>query len=251
MASEFSTVPLNRRNPEEEDTMRRVVAFLFVAALAAAAPVSAQDKLVDVNIGGGYTAALSEESDHFGNGYNFNLGVTFNVTPIIGIQAEYSFNGLGEKQITLPVSPTPSGVVTDTPFFANMNMQYGSFNAIIKPPTEGMARPYLVAGVGVYYRPVKVTTPAVGYVPGYCDPWYYVCYPGGYVPVDKIVGSRSSTDFGMDVGGGVNFQVGEGTSIYVEARYHYIWGPEVTDPTTNVTKAANGQFFPITFGVRF
>ena len=52
------------------------------------------------------------------------------------------------------------------------------------------------------------------------------------MPVENILGERSSTDFGINVGGGVNFQVGETAAIYVEARYHYIWGPEVTDPRT-------------------
>ena len=44
----------------------------------------------------------------------------------------------------------------------------------------------------------------VGYVPPFCDPWWYVCYPGGFVPVDYIVGERTSTDFGVNFGGGVN-----------------------------------------------
>ena len=67
-----------------------------------------------------------------------------------------------------------------------------------------------------------MTTPGVGYVPGYCDPWWYVCYPGGFVPVENIVGERSSTDFGMVFGGGVNFNI-----AFAEVRYHYIWGPTV------------------------
>jgi hypothetical protein len=69
---------------------------------------------------------------------------------------------------------------------------------------------------------MKVTTPGVGYAPGYCDPWWYVCYPGGFVPVENIVGERSSTDFGMDFGGGVRFG-----PVFAELRYHYIWGPTI------------------------
>ncbi len=231
--------------------MRRVAAFLFVAALVAAVPAGAQDKRVDINIGGGYTSALSEVANHLGDGYHFNFGIAFNVSPVIAIQAEYSFTGLGQKQVNLPVSATPLATTADSPFYADMNMQYGDFNVLFKPQVESRAKPYVVAGLGVYHRPVKVTTPAVGYVPGYCDPFWYYCAPGGYVPVNLIVGERSSTDFGMDFGGGVNFQVRGGASIYIEARYHYMWGPEVTNPSTNVTQKANGQFLPITFGVRF
>ena len=79
------------------------------------------------------------------------------------------------------------------------------------------------------------------------------------MPVENIIGERSSTDFGMDFGGGVRFG-----KIYAEIRYHYIWGPtiEAQQPTVNplVTPAltgdlaghkANGQFLQTTFGIRF
>ena len=137
-----------------------------------------------------------------------------------------------------------------------MNMQYGTANLVVQRPNGGV-RPYGLVGMGVYYRPIKVTTPGVGFVPGYCNPWWYVCVPGGFVPVDNIVGERSSTDFGMDFGGGVNFGV-----IYAEIRYHYIWGPTVQEgtavnplasasTTVSTDRKANGQFLATTFGIRF
>jgi hypothetical protein len=66
-----------------------------------------------------------------------------------------------------------------------------------------------------------------------------------------ILATRSSTGFGIDVGGGVNLMVTDKASVYVEARYHYIWGPELKDEQGVSQGKANGQFFPITFGVRF
>jgi opacity protein-like surface antigen len=233
--------------------MRRVFVFLFLAGLVATAPASAQDKRFDVNIGGGYTVALSDIKNYLGNGYNFNLGATIWATPSIGIQAEYSFNGMGQKHIVdLPVTPGPgTGTAISQPFYGDMNMQYGDFNLVFRPAVQGKAHPYLVAGLGVYYRPMKITTPGVGYVPGYCNPWWYYCVPGGYVPVENVIASRSSTDMGIDFGGGVNVKLGESAAFYVEARYHYIWGPSITNPSTSTTTKANGQFFPITFGFRF
>jgi len=230
-----------------------LMATMATMATMAAAPASAQapDKKVTVNLGGGYTASLSDVRDYLGDGYNVNFGVTINLTETVGFQAEYSFTGLGQKRISLPVAGAPGGSTTPTDFYGDMNMQYGDFNLVFKPNTGGKARPYVVAGVGVYYRPAKVTTPAVGYVPPFCSPWWYYCSPGGFVPVDKIVGSRSSTDFGMDVGGGVDIAMTDAASFYIEARYHYIWGPTFTDPTTSTERKATGQFFPITFGFRF
>ncbi len=148
------------------------------------------------------------------------------VNPVVAIEGLYSFNGLGEKNIRLPVSINPPiegqpPSTVDTDFFANANMQYGTVSAIFQRP-EGGARPFGLVGMGVYYRPMEITTPGVGWVPGYCDPWWYVCYPGGWVEVDQIVGERSTTDFGMVFGGGVRFG-----AFYAELRYHYIWGPTI------------------------
>ncbi len=232
-----------------------VVMVLSAVCLAVFAPGAvAQDvRPVNVSIGGGFTIPNSDVKDHLGDGYNFNFGVQVNVTPVIGIEGLYSFNGLGEKRISIPVSINPGDTPVPTDFFGSMNMQYGTANVVFQAP-HGHVRPYGLVGMGVYYRPIKVTTPAVGYIPGYCDPWWYVCYPGGFVPVDKIVGERSSTDFGMDFGGGVDVKLSDSASIFFEVKYHYIWGPTIEAQgggTTTTTQKANGQFLATTFGIRF
>jgi len=150
----------------------------------------------------------------------------------------------------------PGTVGVPTPFTADMNMQYGTASVVFKSPRAARVRPYGLTGVGIYYRPVTVTTPGVGFVPGYCSPWYYYCVPGGFVPVDNVVGDRSSTDFGMVFGGGVNLRATEAASVFVEIRYHYIWGPQINNTaaqtiTGNTQTRANGQFLPFTVGIRF
>jgi opacity protein-like surface antigen len=233
---------------------------MLAAAMLAIVATSAygQDKRVFGSFGAGWTMPNGEVRDRLGDGFNVTFGVEVKVTPVVGIEGLYSFNGLGQKQISIPVSalppvPTPSSTVP-TDFFGDMNMQYGSAAVVLRKP-DGQVKPYGLAGMGVYYRPIKITTPGVGYVPGYCDPWWYVCYPGGWVPVENIVGERSSTDFGMVFGGGVNINV-----FYAELRYHYIWGPTIETSTASppieppiVTgdRKANGQFLALTFGVRF
>lgn len=240
--------------------MRHRSTFILVlaATLITLVPLGAQaQNRAHFSLGGGYTAPNSEVADRLGGGYNFNIGVDFDVNPVFGIEGLYSFNGLGEKRITLNTFPQPvegGGVPTD--FFASMNMQYGTVSGIFQKP-EGQVRPYGLVGMGIYHRPIEVSTPGIGYLPGYCDPWWYVCYPGGFVPVENVIGERSSTDFGMAFGGGVRFG-----PIYAELRYHYIWGPEIENSVTNlpavqaatadlVGKKANGQFLATTFGIRF
>ena len=236
---------------------RTVVVFACVTGLLTVAPpmAQAQDKRVHVSLGGGWTAPNSEVADRLGQGYNFNFGVDVAVNPVFAIEGLYSFNGLGEKAIALPVAPCEGCAGVPTDFFANMNMQYGTVSAVFQRP-QGSVKPYGLVGMGVYYRPIEVTTPGVGWVPGYCDPWWYVCYPGGFVPVDNIVGERSSTDFGMVFGGGARFGV-----FFAELRYNYIWGPTIEGQATNLPasvstadlagKKANGQFVQTTFGFRF
>ena len=139
-------------------------AFAFTACFAMAGIAEAQDKPVNFSLGGGYTAPNAEVRDHLGDGYNFNIGLQFNVTPVVGIEGLYSFNGLGEKRISIPVSPEPGGSAVPTDFFANMNMQFFDVNLVLQKP-EGSVRPYGLVGMGVYYRPIEVTTPGVGYIP--------------------------------------------------------------------------------------
>lgn len=234
--------------------MLRRLGLFFAAVVVAAAPAAAQDvKPVQLNIGGGFTGVYGAASDRIGNGGHFNLGVIFNVSPVVSLQGEYGWNGMQKKNIQLPVSVNPLDAGVPTDFFADGNMQYGDFNLLLHAPNSSKVQPYAVTGLGIYYRPVNVTTPAVGFTT-ICDPYWYVCYPAA-VPVDQVVGSRSSTDFGMDFGGGVNYKMGEHTSLYFEVRYHYIWGPEIVSATplsgSSTPTKANGQFLPITVGFRF
>ncbi len=61
----------------------------------------------------------------------------------------------------------------------------------------------------------------------------------------------------MNFGGGVN--VGsQAIQFYAEARYHYIWGPKASSfvqggtlPPGVSDSNANGQYFALTFGLRF
>ncbi len=240
--------------------MFRRFGFLVIAVLAAALPAAAQDERpVQFTIGGGYTGVYGAASDRVGSGGNFTIGVLFKPSSVFGIQGEYGWNGMKQKQLSLPVSAQPigeGGVPTD--FFADANMQYGAANLVFSPSMSGKTAPYFLTGLGVYYRPVSISTPAIGYTT-ICDPYWYVCYPAA-VPVERIVGKRSSTDFGMNFGGGVNFKVTDHTSMYFEVRYHYVWGPEIdatlvpqpiAGTTTPKSLKANGQFLPITVGFRF
>ena len=48
------------------------------------------------------------------------------------------------------------------------------------------------------------------------------------VEVDRVIGDRSTWDPGVDVGGGVAIRLGQSAAFYIEARWHYTWGPTFT-----------------------
>ena len=79
--------------------MRVKTVFVFVVSLRRQPSIrrSGPDKPVNFSFGGGYTQPNAEVSDHLGGGYNFNIGLQVNVTPVIAIEGLYSFNGLGES----------------------------------------------------------------------------------------------------------------------------------------------------------
>lgn len=118
--------------------------FILAALLVATAPLAAQaqEQRVHFTFGGGATIPNSEVRDRLGDGYNFNFGIEVAVNPVVSIEGLYSFNGLGDKRISLPVSVNPvdgdAGVPTD--FFADMNMQRDQCPAGDRMARVGVAR---------------------------------------------------------------------------------------------------------------
>jgi len=230
--------------------MKKVLLGALLATLLAATPARAQDdKLVHVNIGGGFTTPLESIKDEFGTGGNFAIGVEVTPKPTFGFQVEYAYNKFGGTDRTFNGVATPANpAVVPILIQSHHSMQYIDFNAVGRMGGDSKVKAYGLGGVGAYYRAVSLTTPSVGYTT-ICDPWWYVCYPA-LVPVDQIIGDRSSWDMGINIGGGITFALGESAQFYVETRYHYIWGPSVTN-AAGTTQKANGQYLPVTLGFRF
>ena len=107
---------------------------------------------------------------------------------------------------------------------------------------------YIVGGPGVYKRTVSLSTANSGFVT-VCDPYWFVCFPT-FVSTDNVIGDRSSTDFGINGGGGYAFKVSDSARLYVEARYLYVFGPDVFNGQKSANNG-NAQFFPISFGIRW
>jgi opacity protein-like surface antigen len=236
---------------EDVDIMRIASCVCIGAVLLALTPtiVSAQERRVHVNFGGGPTFNAGDLGDHFANGWGPAIGVTFDGPGRkMGFQFEYAYRWFDIKD--------EAPVLGDaTRFSANHQTHQLAFNLVANLTPPGSAvRPYLIGGPGTYYRKVEITEYVGNGV--VCDPWYYVC---GTYPIEDVIGSRGGWDFGFNVGGGVGFGLGESSEFFVEMRYHHVWGPEINSATplpasvegTSTGGSTNGSYYPLTFGFRF
>ena len=74
-------------------------------------------------------------------------------------------------------------------------------------------------GSGTEITRVRDYTPG----PPVCDPWLAICEPGP-VPPEEIVGSRSSTNFGFNLGAGVDIPIRGRVAAFIEIRWRFVWG---------------------------
>ena len=216
---------------------------MLLATLALPAAAQAQDRNVVGLIGMGPTVVFDTAGDYVGTGFNFDFGVLYKPSEVFGFSVD-----------TLVTKHDINQDVTE-----RLNVGDGdawwwhlSGNALVSTPMSRPVSVYGIGGLGVYYRKANLTNPGVGFV-SVCDPWLGICYPIA-VEADQIVGERSSTDFGINVGGGLNFRVGSSASLFFEFRYHYVWGPKVdpqVQPLATGSYNADSQFMPFTIGVRF
>ena len=234
--------------------MRKLMTMAF-AACVLATPAFAQDKPVEVNFGFGWTFPTTDFKKSFDAGWHGTAGVTFWMNPKLGFLVDYTYSKMDGPQKTINVvqNPIAGAVSTSGLLEANHQIHATTFNLVSRFGHEGPIGAYVLGGGGWYHRIVQITTPSVGYTT-FCDPYWYVCYPA-LVSVDQIIGDRSSNDFGINIGGGITF--GHAAKFYVESRYTYVWGPEITPnvpangATAPVSTTTNAAYFPLTFGIRF
>src|SRR3954463_7021288 len=173
-------------------------------------PVRVQDlRPVHFDVGVGLAAPLSGLSDRFNTGGAFNMGMTFDPSPVYSLQVEYAYHSLVGPSRRIPlVAPLPTTTGQTTALIeSHHRMQYFNLNGVVRAPGHAMFKPYAVGGGGIYYRTVSLTTPDKG-LTTFCDPYWYVCYPTAE-EVDRLVGQRSSWSPGVGVGGGVTIDLGD------------------------------------------
>jgi hypothetical protein len=211
-----------------------VATILFLLPAAAAA----QDRRFHGSLGGGATPVFDTLGDGFGTGWGPSLGFGWDINDMASLQFDYDYRYFSLKDNLDSLAGSYS---------ANhkMNALSVGFKARMGAADAGI-RPYAIAGPGFYHRKVEVTEYVGNGI--VCDPWLYLC---GTYPIEAVLGSRGGWDFGVHFGGGVGFNIAEEAELFFEVRYHYVWGPETEGSAISAPQKVNGQYLPITFGLRF
>jgi opacity protein-like surface antigen len=227
--------------------MNKRIAFsilsMVLVLFAFASTSNAQDRRFHASLGGGATPLFDTLGDGFSTGWGPSLGVSFDISDRATLQFDYDY-----RYFSLKSDLDQAAGLYD----ANHKVNQLTFGfAANMTPSDSSVRPYVIGGPGFYHRKVEVTEYAgTGII---CDPWIYLC---GTYPIEEVVGSRGGWDFGVHFGAGVGFKFAEEAELFFEVRYHYVWGPETQPTATPVTSSTgpqnvNGQYLPITFGLRF
>lgn len=205
-----------------------ICATLMVGFCAIGSHAFAQEPRLGGRIGGGVGFPLANTADNVKVGGQVEGGVTYRLNDLVSIAADTALHIAGLKDDVLRRLDVGGGDVT---------LWYGSGDIIIHPHRERM-HPYAIAGGGAYYRRVELTQPGVGTV-DVCDPFLLICYPT-LTEVDQVVGTRSTTDFGLNVGGGLAFRIDRRVGVFVEGRYHHVFSDR-----------GRANFLPVTVGLKF
>jgi hypothetical protein len=215
----------------------------LVAVLLLPATLSAQEDRFHPTIAGGPTSLDGVVGDGFGTGWGPVLGVSAEIHDFAAINVEFSYRSFQLRRDL-------DDVITQ--YDARHKFSHLAFSLAAYLTRHGSrVRPYVLAGPGLYYRTFEISSYTGDGV--ICDPWVSMC---GTYPPDQVTGSRGGWDLGVNAGVGIGVKLVETAELFIETRYHYVWGPEIDPgsaphPSGTGTRRVNGQYTPITFGIKF
>lgn len=185
----------------------------------------------------GYSPTLGQTSKYFDGGWTLGGGLTWQPDRRVplALRADLDYSYFYATRNLIAINERADQIQIDNGhgevFGLNVD---GEWRVRLSPSNTA----FLLAGVGVNHRRIALTqTVAVGTY--FCDPWFGYC-GFGVVPGEEVVASADSTRFSWNAGAGVDFDLRNGQTFFVEARYVRL-----------DTRPQPTEFFPITVGVRF
>jgi len=210
--------------------MRIAILSVLVTGIAPCLFAQSEYHHFTANVGGGFSTATGNLSNHLDNGGNLEVGAGFNLNKYLGVLGTFSFQGLGVTRSALDTLNEPDG---------NARVYTLTVDPKITFPLGSRASFYVLGGGGWLRRTVQFTKPVLA--PTYIfDPWWGYVGPI-FVPANQVLGSVSQNAGVWDVGGGVNIPLPRtGWKLYVQARFY-----------DGMTADTHTTVVPITVGLRW
>jgi opacity protein-like surface antigen len=191
--------------------VKKVIVFAMLAVLAAT-PVFADKGEFWFGLNGGISGPQGDFSDAADMGFHGTLTTIYFLTPVLGIGADVGYHWWsakdefndGLKALDEFVGATPPSGAE-----ASFSSVQATAQATFMIPMEGKTRPYLTGGLGIYNTKFKIEDS------------------------EFIDGEDSSSDFGYNLGGGINWMVSPMYQVGIGAAYHSIQGDEADLGTLN------------------
>jgi len=201
-----------------------------IASLAIAHAQNAEPPRFSFDVGGGFTKPVGHLENRTDTGWNVRGGAGINFAPWVGVMGQFMYTEAGLSSGFLQSLNQPSG---------NFRLWGFSIDPIVHLNPRGHVDFYLIGGPGIYRRTVEFTQPTIATVTAF-DPFFGYFFPVN-VPANQVIGSFSTTKFGMNGGGGLSFRLGNGNAkLFAEARYIKMY-----------TKGTSTSVLPVTFGLRW
>jgi len=204
-----------------------VAEIIVLVALGAAAQV---EEHFNFSGGAGFSVPTDAAGRNLNTGWNFDLRGGYNLAHL-SADVDFGYNYWNLTSAALARFGEPGGY---------NSIWSLSFNPVYRFAPKSKADVYTTGGFGLYHRNLTLTRPATENVL-VCDPFFGFCFPA-VVGVTEVVASSSTYKGGFNLGGGVEFRLGDRrTKVFSEARYERMFSTHGTDLT----------YVPVTFGLRW
>jgi hypothetical protein len=211
-----------------------------VLLLGLAAPAPAQEQRFDIQVGGGVTLPAGSITRRFETGWHATGGAGWGLSGHLGLRLDYT-----HSRERLVGTALPQAFVGGQHRLDSLELDV---RWTLDPATP--VRVEFLAGPGVFRRRTEINSVSdftAG--PSLCDPWLQVCAEAPVSTAD-ILGSRSSTDPGFNLGAAVDIPIWRFARLFIELRWRFVWGDAYGLPG-EPSQRSNASYFPLSFGLRF
>ncbi len=194
------------------------------------------------HVKGSYTLAQGDAGDVLDDGFSIGGGATYQPEGSkLGLVLDLEYTELDISSSTIRDindaidESGGEGMLTG----GDVSTWSLTVNGTWSPSTDGQGF-YLIGGIGIYGVEGRVRENGLVWYPPICDPWFWWCTPGGVGPGSVVAASESSTELGWNAGLGWAFEVGTGSQLFIEARFHSV-----------DTSPIGTDYMPLTVGYRW